>query len=80
MYIQSLYRCDLQKVNVWPVGDVFDVADGVVYPPFFSTQNDPVEVSVHHSGTETFEFRNQPDSGMREWLLKENDTVAVMHV
>lgn len=60
------YMCDLQTVNVWPVGDVFYVTDGIIYPPFFSTQDDPVEVSVHHSGAKTFKLWNQPDSRMTE--------------
>lgn len=53
----------------WPVGDILNIANGIINPAFFSTQNDPVKVSVHHSRAETFELCNQPKARMREWGL-----------
>lgn len=47
---------DVQRVTVQPVCDVFHIADGIIYPAFLSAQHDPVEVSIHHSGAETFEL------------------------
>lgn len=61
----SLYS-NMQRVNALPVGDVFYVANGIIYPPFLSAQDDPVEVSVNHSGAETFKLCNQPAGRVRE--------------
>lgn len=50
--------CILIKILslILPVSDVFHVADGIINPPFFSAQDDSVEVSVNHSGAETLEL------------------------
>lgn len=58
--------CMLTKTSlILPVGDVFHVADGIINASFFSAQDDSVEVSVHDSGAEAFELRNQPDESMK---------------
>lgn len=53
--------CDTQNLSDSPVCDIFYIADGIIDPPLFSTQDDPVEVSIHHSGAKSFELGHQPD-------------------
>lgn len=63
----NVYMCTLIKTKslILPVGDVFHVADGIIDATFLSAQDDSVEVSVHHSGAETLELRNQPDESKK---------------
>lgn len=70
----ELYSVLLSLHTAWslflPVRNVFHVADGIINASLLGAQDDSVEVSIHHRGAETFELRNQPDTGIKRnrWI------------